>query len=139
MALLVAGWYAMTLKPAEWRAKVPRLLGGLAFCAVVTCLVINLAYGFGGSFRLLSSYAFEGTTLRGLSRILPGHLPMPLPANFVEGFDAAQAEVQTLFPGYLLGQTYRGARWDYYPIALACKLPLATLALLAIAVVSGAA
>ena len=44
--------------------------------------------------------------------------------------------MQTLFPGYLFGETYRGARWNFYPVALACKLPLATLVILAAAVVS---
>jgi hypothetical protein len=33
-----------------------------------------------------------------------------------------------LWPGYLLGQLYGTGRWYYFPIAIACKTPIVTLA-----------
>lgn len=111
---------------------------GLLICLAITWLLVNIAYGFKGTFATISSYKFEGVTLTALSRHLPGATPIPLPRNFIEGYDAAAAEVESLFPGYLMGKRYRGARWDYYPIALACKLPVATIVILVLAAEFGA-
>jgi hypothetical protein len=134
MMLLIAAWYAFAAPRVDRKQKSARFAAAFVASGLFTLFVINAAYGFRGSLRTLGSYAFDGTTFRTAARILPQRTPIPLPANFVEGYDAAQAEVQSLFPGYLLGETYRGSRWNYYPVALACKLPLATIVLLLAAI-----
>jgi hypothetical protein len=51
------------------------------------------------------------------------------------GLDAQKAEIEVGSPSSLFGEIYRGSHWDYYPVAFACKLPLAvwTAVLLAVA------
>ena len=44
MALLTAAWYALMPLAHDRRVKLPRMLGGIARCASVTLLAINLAY-----------------------------------------------------------------------------------------------
>ena len=69
-------------------------------------------------------------------------LPVPLPEHYVLGFDEQRLEAEGL-PGpdgrqhgyyvYLFGQLRDHGWWYYYFVALAVKLPLGTLGLLAIA------
>jgi hypothetical protein len=57
-------------------------------------------------------------------------LPWMLPGVFVEGFQIQSYEQSLGVPAFLLGQSYVGTKWYYYPIALACKLPVAGIVLL---------
>lgn len=91
-----------------------------------------------GAFRRLDSYAFVSESLRAWQHRLPGALPVPLPQVVVEGFDRQKREAEGLYEAFLLGSAYRGSRWDYYPVALAAKLPLGTIGVLTLAMVEAA-
>jgi hypothetical protein len=130
--LVAVGICVLVQNVHRWR----RAVAGLLACAIATWLLVNLAYGFGGSFHRLDSYAFTAGSTIALQKTLPGGAPVPFPATFVEGFDVQKAEVDLGVLAFLNGQIYRGSRWDYYPIALALKLPVALLVLLLIAIAS---
>ena len=73
----------------------------------------------------------QSTALRAMLRTAPGRALLPtLPAPFVRGIDYQQhvAQYQTTSFGDRIGPGF----WGYYATALGLKLPLATLALLAL-------
>ncbi len=127
--ILMTVWFA-TIGPRVHR----RALGvGLAGALLGTLLLINAAYGFKGSGTALGSYLFRSNAVKSWAALLPSNTPVPLPRDFVNGFDVQKLEAEGLYEGYLFGEVYRGAKWYFYPAALACKLPLSVLALLALA------
>ena len=70
-----------------------------------------------------------------LQATLPAWLPVPLPREYVLGFDGAmQMQEHGEFGSYLLGRWSEHGWWYYNLVALGVKLPLATLLLLALAV-----
>lgn len=115
---------------ADQRRAIPR---GLVLSAIVTLMAINVTYGFKGTGSSLGTYTLESRTCATLSR-LPEWLPVPLPRDFVIGFDAQKREAEGDYMGLLMDEIYVGWKWLYYPVALAVKLPLTTLALLFVAI-----
>jgi len=60
----------------------------------------------------------------------PPGLSTPLPApTYWNSFLRVGRHASTGNPAYLLGETYAGGRWYYFPVAFALKTPLPTLAL----------
>lgn len=119
---------------AGWRGLAHRGLGLFA-AAAATWLVVNAVYGFSGVGRPLSEFALQSQLLTGVARQFPW-FPSPLARDVLIGFDVQKFETEGQYPALLLGEVYSGARWYFYPVALALKLPLATLALLALAATS---
>jgi hypothetical protein len=105
------------------------LLAGLTICCVTVVVCVNLMYGYWRTFEPLGKLEFQSSLLCTLQRALPRVTPVPLPRDFVLGFDAQKYEAELRPPAYAMGEVYRGARWYYYPLTLVCKLPLAALAL----------
>jgi hypothetical protein len=72
-------------------------------------------------------------TLWGVHLFDFGPLPetsIPLPApTYWNSFLRVGRHVSAGDPAYLMGETYIGGRWDYFPIAFALKTPLPTLIL----------
>lgn len=72
---------------------------------------------------------FRGTPLAGL--------PVPLPRQYVLGFDEQKLEAEGLegegYPVYLNGELRRSGWWDYYVLTLAYKVPEGTWALILLA------
>ena len=92
----------------------------------VAVLLINALYRFQGSGRALGSYTFESQALQRLGSTLPGFLPVPLPSDYVLGFDGQKRDAETgEFPAYLLGKWSTGALRSYFPLTLLTKTPLA--------------
>jgi hypothetical protein len=118
---------------------------------VLSLLTLNLAYGFEGSFRDLGKFAFvssalggpidpDRTTLPGRNRFAQswcGALPVPLPVNYVLGFDVQKRDFESHYRSYLRGQWRREGWWYYYIYAAAVKVPLGTLILAVIAFLVG--
>jgi hypothetical protein len=128
VVIAIAIW-GIARERKRWRA----IASGLLVAALVVWLCINLMYGYWRTFEPLGSLDLQSSTLRAVQQKLPSWTPVPLPRLFVLGFDAQKYEAELLPPAYLLGEQYRGARWNYYPIALLCKLPVGTIALALVA------
>lgn len=109
-----------------------RAAGHLALLSATALLVVNAGMGFRGSFTALSDYPMASGFGKQAQRLLPGALPVPLPWDYVRGFDAQKLDVENAeFPSYALGTWRREGVWWYEGLALLLKTPLPLLALLA--------
>jgi hypothetical protein len=118
----------------------------LAVCFLIGIYIINLGYGFSGTFTKLNDYEFVSHALSGTTEPrLPGnrfrgtileHVPIPLPRNYVAGIDSQKSDFDRGFPSYLRGQ-WRDDRgwWYYYLYGLAIKVPLGTWLIVLLAAV----
>jgi hypothetical protein len=87
--------------------------------------------GFSGSFRSLGSYELHSEFDRAAQAHLPSWLPVPLPADFVAGFDEQKRDTEKgEFGSYLAGRWSEKAPWYYNLVALGTKLPVPFLLML---------
>ena len=56
-------------------------------------------------------------------------IPVPAPSFFLGIIRAVELNKARLEYGYLLGQTYQGGRWDFFPVGIAVKTPIPFLLL----------
>lgn len=128
----------------DWRDAV-KLLGIL----VIALYVLNLGYGFEGSFKRLEQYTFISTPLAGdEARVAGGHggnrfaetwignLPMPVPWNYLRGLDLQKWELEREHWSYLAGTWRHEGWWYYYLYGLAVKVPAGTWLLVLVATVA---
>ncbi len=109
--------------------------------------VINLGYGFEGTFRKLGDFEFISETLAGpaieTGAAIPGRnrfdgtclegFPVLLPKHYVMGIDRQKWDFERGLPSYLHGEWADHGWWYYYLCAMAIKVPLGTWCLLALA------
>jgi hypothetical protein len=107
----------------------------------VSLFVINLGYGFEGSFNTLDSFSFISRALSGKSleepesgnRFYGGMLasvPSPFPREMVHGIDYLKWELEQGKASYMRGQWKEvGSNW-FYVYAMLVKVPLGHLCLL---------
>ena len=132
-------WHPTSLKPA------------LRQLAAVLCLglfTLNTGYLFDGTFRPLGQYSFISQMLHGPeisnneqspssgNRFAGSWLaviPVPLPADFVQGIDTQRYDFERGLPSYLRGQWANHGWWYYYLYVLAVKVPLGIWCLVALA------
>jgi hypothetical protein len=103
----------------------------LAALGTVALVVVNLGYGMRGTMAPLGSYQWESSIGRSVGATLPPTLPVPLPRDFVVGFDAQNRVTER----GEFGCYFRGAWSPRCPriaglAVLLLKLPLPTLLLL---------
>ena len=117
-------------------------LGQLTIIALVAWLVFVAGYGGSGLFRKLGEYEFVSSSLGGYfdgktgkgNRFRGGvfeHVPVPLPATFVEGVDEQKRGMRNgAQAAYMLGTMRSDGGWfGYYAFALCVKSTLGTIAL----------
>jgi hypothetical protein len=114
----------------------------------VSLLIINMGYLFENTGKLLRDFRFQTTVFSGVETLkdvpsgggnrfkdsLFGYLPMPLPANYIQGIDTQRLDFERGFPSYLRGEWSDRGWWYYYLYALLIKTPLGTLGLLLLAI-----
>lgn len=116
----------------RWRRSFSQLL----FIFIISLDIINLGYLFEGTCQLLGNFDFVSQSLRGANDqswtnnrfrgSFLGSVPVPLPAEYVQGIDAQKKDFESGFPSYLHG-VWRNRGWYYYYLyALAVKEPLGT-------------
>ena len=122
-----------------------REAGMLALRMIIGLYVLNLGYGFEGSFKRLGEFEFisqlftgsnedtialetiSGNRFRGT---LMSHVPMPFPKNYIVGIDIQQKDFENYpRPSYLRGEWRDYGWWYYYLYAGGIKVPLGTLVL----------
>lgn len=130
--------------PRHWLREGGMLAGMLC----VSVVIINFGYGFEGSLRPIGKYPFRSQLFSGVKPESDGPLtignrfadtwlaavPVPLPANFVQGIDTQRFDFERGLPSYLHGEWSKHGWWYYYLYALAVKMPLGTWCLVAMAV-----
>jgi hypothetical protein len=121
--------------------------GSQLVCIVGTSvLIINFGYLFEGTGRTLGEFHFQSAWLTGADESHPsetggnrfkdswcGLIPMPLPANYIQGIDTQKADFERRPWSYLNGQWRHGGWWYFYFYALGIKTPLGTLGLVLVA------
>lgn len=115
----------------------------LAFLLVVGLMVVNLGYGFSGSFTRLGDFRFTSRELAGPRDEWPsGHwgnrfretslasFPVPFPKDFILGLDVVKEFIEQDSQVYLGGEFKKGGWWYYHVYAAMMKVPLGTWLLL---------
>ena len=95
---------------------------------MISLIVINAGYLFIGSFTPLCEYTFASEPLRKLSSLIWGGLPIPVPYEYLSGFDSQLAVSDgnnPFYAGYLMGEHSLTGWWYYYVIAFIVKNPVA--------------
>ncbi|MFT5041585.1 MAG: 4-amino-4-deoxy-L-arabinose transferase-like glycosyltransferase [Hyphomicrobiaceae bacterium] len=121
-----------------WRAATARhtgtsagaWFGHLILAGLVALAVLNLGYGFDGTFALLAEARLaDGGLLANLERAAPW-LRFPLPLPVIDGIDMILNVGKTSEPSYFLAGELSAEGWWYYHLAaFALKTPLPLLAL----------
>ncbi|MFH0985832.1 MAG: glycosyltransferase family 39 protein [Candidatus Omnitrophota bacterium] len=105
----------------------------LALIVVLSVVVLNAGYLFQGSFSPIRDFHFSSGIMRGLSENLPGGFRLPLPYDYVAGFDFQKFETENESAKYfqfLLGHVSEDGWWYYYQVAFLFKVPVTLLVLL---------
>ncbi|MBX3443598.1 MAG: glycosyltransferase family 39 protein [Planctomyces sp.] len=136
--LCAVGWFLCDRPPSLERPSKGRVAGRWLVGLGVSLLVLNAAYLFQGTGRPLGDFAFRSQAVSRLQQAVSTfrRLPVPLPADFLCGIDDQRAIMEQQHPVYLDGQWTVHGRPLYYVKALVYKLPLGTLLLFGMAVVS---
>jgi len=115
----------------QWLEGAPRRRWGpIVGAFALALLVLNAGYAFQGSGSALADSDLRHPLLARLAGSPLGAVPLPLPVEYVRGFDDQYAESSGHFTVYLAGETAAGGWWYYYPAALLLKLPLPLFVLL---------
>ena len=104
---------------------------------VIALYILNLGYGFDGSFTRLGDYTFISRRLTGNDQSgTPGNrfistwlaaVPAPLPKQYLLGLDTQQHDFEDYGqPSYLRGEWKDGGWWYYYLYGLWVKAPHGT-------------
>ncbi len=109
-----------------------RLLGKLALMLFISVLVINAGYLFKGSFTQVKNFHFQGKLMQAMAQGLPQGLALPLPADYLNGFDLQNKDAEGTFFQFLMGEGSTQGWWYYYLVAFMFKTPLAFILLLAL-------
>ena len=114
-----------------------RTTAQLAAILVIALYVLNLGYGFDGTFTRLGDYTFISSRLTGNDQSgTPGNrfagtwlaaVPAPLPQQYLLGLDTQQHDFEDYGqPSYLRGEWKDGGWWYYYLYGLWVKAPHGT-------------
>jgi hypothetical protein len=133
----------MGLRGRQWRTWRTEA-GQQGMLMLLAVLIINVGYGFEGSFRRLGDYDFVSAMMNNeedvaVDRRRSGNrfentwlasVPIPFPENYVSGMDRTKYEFEQGRWSYLAGEWRMGGWWYYYLYAAAIKVPLGTWLLL---------
>ena len=126
----------------------------LVIMFAVSVLIINMGYIFEDTGKPLRDFRFQTTLFTGAETLAEvpssggnrfdgsgnmletaiGYLPMPLPANYIQGIDTQRLDFERGLPSYLCGEWSDHGWWYYYLYALLIKTPLGTFGLLGLAI-----
>lgn len=116
----------------------------LATILALALYILNLGYGFDGTFTKLRDFTFVSHALTGIKPGDPGNrfagswlaaLPLPVPKQYARGIDLQKKDFEDYGqPSYLRGEWKDGGWWYYYIYGLAVKTPHGSQAMLLIAI-----
>ena len=135
---LVAKFSAILLVPCvlvfpwlipEVRARLRsfRLVPAALAAAAVLLLVVGGAYRFNTVGAEINDLAWRSPLMLRIHSLLP-HLRVPLPADFMSGFDLLAVAVDKDYPVVLLGRHHPRGVWYYFVVLWLLKEPIALLA-----------
>ena len=96
------------------------------FLLIVSVIVINIGYLFSKTFFYLNDHAFSSDLLKKLARSPLAFFPIPLPFDYVGGFDI-QLDISSgkspFYMGYLMGEHSMDGWRHYYLVGMLVKNP----------------
>ncbi len=126
----------------SYRKTYPRSLHSslqVPFILFLGVYVLNLGYAFDGTGTRLADFTFVSRSLAGTDSSIDGggggnlfkgtvlgHVPVPLPRDYLRGLDIQKSDFERGMPSFLLGQVESGGRWYYYLACAVFKIPLGT-------------
>jgi 4-amino-4-deoxy-L-arabinose transferase-like glycosyltransferase len=100
----------------------------LGLLILIALFVVNAGYGFKGSFKTLRSMPHKSQLFATWDRSPLNKVPIPLPAEFVQGFDRQKLDAeQGVFLNYLRGKLSNKGWWYYFFYAFFIKTPIPLL------------
>lgn len=112
----------------------------IAVILLLGIYILNLGYGFEGSFTPLGNFRFVSESLSGqenpphganrFTGTVLGAIPVPLPGNFLRGIDVQKYDFERGKWSYLCGEQKRGGWWYYYIYGFLVKTPIGYLMLI---------
>ena len=148
-ALWPAIWslWAWRLRRSAGRISVLSQTRQLLSILLLGVYVLNLGYGFEGTFKRLDEFTFVSRSFssnESSSRVRSGGnrfkdtplgaIPMILPESYISGIDLQKADFERPMDAYLFGHTKAGGWWYYYLVCGTLKIPIGSwlLGLLAV-------
>jgi arylsulfatase A-like enzyme/4-amino-4-deoxy-L-arabinose transferase-like glycosyltransferase len=121
-------------RPVEAQKKLLFWGYSLAVIVLIAVVVINISYGFTGSFRASSEYHFHSSAGQRTAALIPSWMPVPFPSLFVQGIDLAFWAGEAGHPGsaFLMGEFNETGFPHYYLVAFGIKSTIGFLVLLAL-------
>lgn len=114
-------------------------VGSFFLMLLISVFVINAGYIFAGSFIPLNEHVFSSVPLKKISSLFWEKLPIPLPYDYLSGFDSQlriSAGNNPFYAGYLMGEHSLTGWWYYYIIAFVIKNPVALSGILILTIIS---
>jgi hypothetical protein len=117
-----------------------RVVLQLILILLISLLTVNLGYKFDNSFQKLGAFSFHSQSLTNengenvFSNTILAKIPVPFPAQFVQGFDTQKIDFEQGMLSYLLGTHSDHGWWYYYIVALLCKEPIGILVIAVLAI-----
>lgn len=143
--VLWLAWNSRRVEPGRRRLESLQFLGIMGLAVYV----LNLGYGFEGTWQPLKDHVFVSRALAGGASVSDGlaggnrfagtflgALPVPFPKHYLEGIDLQRLDFERKMWSYFAGEWKRGGWWYFYLAGLAIKEPLGTWALLACSAVA---
>ena len=113
-----------------------RIAWGFVSLLLATLVMFNLGYLCEGTGARAGDYKLASGSMSRIVGHLPPWLRIPLPSEAILGFDLLKWEAEQGYQVFIFGQTYLGSKWYYFLVALALKMPVATIAIVIAAIVS---
>lgn len=137
LVLLAAVW-RLWQDRREGHKRIGPVVGQTLLALAISLLVLAATYGFQGLFQPLKSFPFQSADLRTIQKLfdIAGGLPLPLPADYLLGFDAQRAIMAGGHPVFLDGAWALTGFRGYYLWTLLYKLPHVTQLLIVIGIVT---
>lgn len=133
----------LNAQPSTPINKPHQIFPQLVLILALALYVLNLGYGFDGTFTKLRDFMFVSHALTGLKPGDPGNrfagtwlgaLPVPVPKQYLRGIDLQKKDFENYGQlSYLRGEWKDGGWWYYYIYGLAVKTPHGSQAMLLIA------
>ena len=111
-----------------------RRLAAFALTFLSLLLTLGASYGFSGLFQTPPVYTAQATQF--FLGWWPESIPLPIPHDFLVGFDAQTVDAERgEFGSFLMGEWSQQGWWYYNYVALGLKEPVMTLALWVVALI----
>lgn len=106
---------------------------------LISIFIINLGYLFSNSFLPASEYNVSSDLLKNILSLFWSGLPIPLPYDYLTGFDYQLAQAaggHPFYVSYLMGEHSLTGWWYYYVISFLVKNPVPFLIMLAMTIIA---